>query len=562
VQQPTTPLFTLAQQSHQVVHETPISFQDLDLMFYYIMHVPQIFQEARGHLRAEYFDHGELSYALFWSVVCDLSDHYRQFDFHMVTNELNRRLSTNPIVTEELRDALTRPDITGIVFGAMCTVPGEPPCTEHALDLLRRFLHERTVVRPVTRLLSQGRNGNYPRDVMQFLEAATTQARRLDGMRDIPVGGAMPEIGSPLAPPSIYIPTGLSFIDPYIKGQRPGDCNGILGCYGSGKTTLGVQLTMENAQNSWHNHLTTGEPPKLSIFMSYEEPQSKVERRLWSYAARIRRDKLESMKSWSELTTPDNLEDYERTLSGAGSAGIIYSESERWDQARTWYNKTFRLFDMSGSEDFPAVGSGYVQEAAALISRVRELTGMEIGTVTIDYAGLMARRYMQANNINEEKMRYFLAGLGDMLRREIAEKNQCTVWLLHQFNGDQNKRSSTTLLHHSDAAEAKAFAENLAVCACLGTEDKLTGCRLLNFSKVRYYNDRSQSAPTLQIDGRFGCMIDVSHRFIVNPDTRSFMDPNTRNALEGQVSDRPQYGPVGHTARGTVGGVNLGLGRS
>jgi hypothetical protein len=135
--------------------------------------------------------------------------------------------------------------------------------------------------------------------------------------------------------------------------------------------------------------------------------------------------------------------------------------------------------------------------------------------------------------------------LGDSLRRTVAEKHQATVWLLHQFNGDQNKRSPTVLLHHSDAAESKAFAENLAACGCLGVEDKSTGCRLLNWSKVRYYNDRSQSAPTLQINGMFGGMTDVSNRFTPDANTRTFIDPHSRSTLEGDSPPPIRRGPPG-----------------
>lgn len=539
-------LFDVSQQAHQLPQTHSILSTDLDLMFIYIMRIPAVFLEAMAHIEPEYFDNEEIQYAIFWNTVRDLRRAYHQVSFDMVATEINRRLTLNPIVSDEVRCSMLQPNSNGLVWMAM-QQPVDPQDLNgtYARDLMRRFLHERTVIRPLARVASQARGNTYPQEFMQFLKAAVDQNSRIDGIRDIPIGGAMPARGSELPAPIQYVPTGMSFVDNYIKGQRQGDCNGLLGVFGAGKTTMGLQITLENAMNSYTQAMINGTTPELNVFLSYEEPQSKVEKRIWSYAARIRRDKLEEMRDWNVLTTQNNMEDYERGLSAAGPNGVLYSETERWDIARQWLNSSFVLLDMSGSENYPNAGAGYVDEAAAMLTRLAETRQQKLRCITMDYAGLMCKRHMGANGVNEERMRYYLANLGDSLRRTIAEKHQATVWLLHQFNGDQNKRSPTVLLHHSDAAESKAFAENLAVCGCLGVEDKATGCRLLNWSKVRYYNDRSQSAPTLQIDGMFGGMRDVSNRFTPDANTRTFIDPHSRSALEGEAPQPVRRGPPG-----------------
>lgn len=542
-------LFDMANQSHQLLHETPFNQAELDLLFIYIMRMPAIFNEAKAHLRPEYFDAVEAQYAVFWATVVDLEAQYHHVTYEMVAAEIQRRTASSHALSADVVYQVIREDREGLAYSVMLHPLTEQLSSDHARDLLRRFLHERTVARPITRIMSQSRGGSYPRNVMQLIDQASAQFRRIDAIRNVPIGGLMPQRGSPLPAPMQYTPTGLSFVDPYIKGQRKGDANGILGVFGSGKTTFGVQLALENAQNSYNAYLTgQAERPGLNVFLSYEEPESKVNKRLWAYAARIRRDKLETLQDWNQLTTPANIEPYERELSAAGVDGVIYSESERWDMAMPWYNSSFRLFDMSGSENFPAAGSGGVAEIVAMLSRLVEETGQPINSIVADYAGLICRRQMQTNNVSEEKTRFHLQSIGDDFRRQIAERFQCTAWLLHQFNGDQNKRSPTTLLHHSDASESKAFAENLAVCGCLGVEDKSTGCRLLNWSKVRYFQDRSQSAPTLQIDGRFGSMVDVSNRYVPDPGTSTFVDPQSRHTLEGDTVAAPRRvgrGPVG-----------------
>jgi hypothetical protein len=511
----TTRLFDVSQQSHQLVQTHSLLQADLDLLFIYIMRIPTVFQEAQAHLEPEYFDAHEIQYAIFWSALRDLMKTYNNISYEMVAAEINRRLTINPVVGDDIRYQMIQPNPNGLVWMLMCQ-HFEPSILNaaHARDLLRQFLIERTVIRPTSRVASQARNGTYPQDFMRFITQAMEQYQRVEAIRDIPLGGMMPERGAALPPPIQYVPTGLGFVDTYIKGQRRGDCNGLLGVFGSGKTTMGLQMALENAQNAALQAQMNNTVPELTVFLSYEEPQSKVEKRIWSYAAKIRRDKLEDMRDWNVLTQQHNMEAYERALSAAGDAGVQYSETERWDIAREWLNPAFVLLDMSGSENFPGAGNGYVDEAAALITRLSDQRQQPIRAVFADYAGLICKRYMESNGIAEERMRYYLNGIGDKFRRQIAERHNCTAWLLHQFNGDQNKRNPTTLL--------------------------------LSWSKVRYYQDRSAAAPTLQICGKFGGMIDVSNRYVPDPNTRSFIDPSSRSSLEGDATPRPaRRGPPG-----------------
>ncbi len=541
--------------------EQPITVAELDTMFLHLLRCPAVFSEAVTMLNSSHFERTvEPHYMILWSAMCELHQLYGQYTYETLVTTIVSRLQADPsCMLDRDRDALLRSDSEGIIWSSL-RCPEQELIPDFGRDLLRKFLRERAVVRPLKAIMNRNAGPGYIQSFAEVLRAANDDIQRIETLRQAPISGVMPRRGDPLPPPIEYTPTGIGFIDTFIRGQRVGDCNGILGVFGSGKTTLGIQLAVQNGRNYYKEHQETGKRPKISVFLSYEEPETKVQPRVWSNAAMLPRDKVENLR-WEDLTTQANLAQYEIQLAGdaARDGGYVHSESERWDITCNWLNTSFVLFDMSGSEKYPAAGSGYVDEVVAGLERIARERNADIGSVVIDYAGIMAKRHMQLKNISEDKLRHYIGGLGDALRRRVAEHFQATTWLLHQFNPEQNKRSPTTLLHHMDASESKSFAENLAVCGCLGTKDEATGCILMNWSKVRYYVNRSQSKPTLQIDGRFCRMIDVSDRFVPDAISRTFTDPNSMTNIEGTQRGPVSQGPPGRRPTVDLVGLNVEL---
>jgi hypothetical protein len=537
-------------------HSVTVSEQDIYCMFIYLMRSPAVFTEARRLLTPSLFRQHEVHWAVLWAAFATLVDQYGDWTMHALVYEIQRRVAADPqSMLPGDYDRLVRQDQSGLIW-AICQINQQDLLPDQGRDVLRRFLRERTVIFPLQDRLTQGAGQTYVADIAGLIEEAQSRIVRIEAMREIPIGEPMPAFGSPLPPPQVYNPTLIDHFDQYIRGQRPGDCNGLLGVYGSGKTTQMCHLAMKNAQNYYTQSLRLNVPKKLSVFGSYEEPETKLRPRIWSYAAQIKRDKIEKM-NWSLLTTQANLSDDDRRLAGGGSAGqIIASEQDRYDMARPVMNECFMLLDMSGSERYPNAGRGGVPELVGALERIRDERQQEIGTVHLDYAGLLCTRYMEANDEDPDRLRYHLRRLGDQLRQQIAEKFQCTVWLAHQFNGDQNKRAPTTLLHHSDAAESKAFAENLAACGCLGVKDKQTGCLLLNWSKVRYHESEIKTPAVLRIDYDYSRMV-MATNYQLDLTSGRFIDQSVASQIQGQAAMRPAHnprstGPVGFSPAGSI----------
>ena len=535
-------------------HTVQVSDAEIYHMFLYVMRCQAVYAEARPLLRPELFrPQTEAHWAVLWAALATLVDQYNNWTATTLVYEIDRRIAADPtalLPDDYLR--LVRQDEYGIVY-RIANTPQVELLAEQGRDILRRFLRERMIVFPLQTRLQQGADQTYVADISGILEDAQNRMMRIEALRDMPIAEAMPAFGSALPPPQIYIPTNITHFDTYIKGQRPGDCNGLLGVFGSGKTTQICQLALKNANNYFERAASLGPRvlPPLAVLLSYEEPEGKLRPRIWSNAAQIRRSTIEQM-DWSKLTTQQNLSDEDRQLSSHALArgGMVMSEADRYARACEWVNSSFVLLDMSGSERYPNAGRGGVAEIVGLLTRLREERGQEIGSVHIDYAGLLCTRFMEARDEDPDRLRYHLRRLGDQLRQQVAEKFQATVWLAHQFNGDQNKRAPTTLLHHSDAAESKAFAENLAACGCLGVKDPQTGCLLLNWSKVRYHEAENKVPAVLRIDYEYSRMV-MATNYQLDTTSGRFIDSSTATQIQGLTRRNPVgNGPEGFSPAG------------
>jgi hypothetical protein len=120
---------------------------------------------------------------------------------------------------------------------------------------------------------------------------------------------------------------------------------------------------------------------------------------------------------------------------------------------------------------------------------------------------------MDAIGAKDTELRHYLTKFVSLCRNKIAEQFGCTVWIFHQIKASMVTASSTKLFHHGDAAEAGAFAAELAVCGCMGVPDKETGCRRINFSKVRYKPGEEIPPLTVKLHRQFSMLEDVGNQY-------------------------------------------------
>jgi len=502
----------------------------LEWMLICAAHCPQFLQEMRALVQPHHFTH-EPPLKLLYIVLCASVDRYDGVTWETLASLASQELENDPTYgfTQQQMEILYRQDENGLFYQVVN--PGvEFNSVNEALgrELLEKFVNERTVVDPLRRVMNPSNTPGVPSEIGAFLEVISKQRDRLSTLKAIPEVDIAPEFGTQIEQASVFLKTGVDFIDTPLEGQRPGDCNGLLGPTGGGKTTLGVQMAVAAAKQAWTEAQELDEAPALSVYFSYEESGLKIRPRIWSDFFDIDRAKLETMADWGELTTQENLAPYERAMQQ--NQDDILSEADRYRLHHQQLKDCLKLVDMSGSDDFPNAGNGFVPEIVAYLSRYEP---RRIRSVFIDYAGLVCERWMQAQGMDESSYRNLLKTFGDRCRLEISSRFNCTTWVIHQLKGDAGNASPFKLMKHTDAAESRDFAVNMAACLCLGNADAATGCRLMNFSKVRYRPNEEAPPATLKIHSNFSRMEDVSTIYTADEMNRQFMSPSDRREVGG-----------------------------
>lgn len=352
--------------------------------------------------------------------------------------------------------------------------------------ILQRFVRARVIRDGIQRELLAVTNAGAPVHLNESLDRWTRRASAVNFIgRSVSNNAAMPEYGSTIVLPPKPEVTGLPWIDNYIGGFREGDIIGCVGPYAGGKTTMMATAAVRTAQN----YFARGQN-KLAVFICYEDGGDKMNHLFWSAAAHIdRRLFEEGADFWKSFSTSGAPKDYDRKLPENNNGKIVLGERERWELAREWLNRHFLALDFSAnSAHGPGYGSGGVEEIVSILSKVRDDTGMEIGLVAIDYAGLLLNRHLALDSRTKhaEQIWRQVQILPDELKTRVAVPFRATVLLAHQLaGGDIKNRPVYRYVDHLDCQGSKAFAENLHSCLCINKRDPDTGVSTINWSKIR-----------------------------------------------------------------------------
>ena len=468
---------------------------------------PEVFSEAYGKLLPVHFTQsGEVYYRYVWAAIIEHFEKYSKLpNYTELSTVVLSRLHANEVVDD---DVIKEADsLLNWMWGPLCPEYSLVPDAAH--EWLRALLHDRVVTKPLMQEIRKADMGggihlpSMVKDIVAKLENVdsvgikipdTCIPHDLNGEENVPT-----------------IPTGISFIDSRMSGgMQPGEVNVLLGPTGVGKTTLGMQLAVEGAR---YSHLRSKEfdaPKKQSVFLSYEISLREMQIRMMTYAAQIDKSRLEQVK-FDELSSRENLQDYERRrwkrqiMDGAEVPG----EKDRWNSAVPWLHDHMHLMDMSADQGDSNLGNGGIAEIKGTLDKInnqRDRAGFNV--IVIDWAGMVARQYLRAQNEQVDKLYYHeLYEFVSRIRRQIAKPYNCQVWVLHQLTGQANKKGPTARMHHSDAEGCSSFAVNAWFAFCLGNKDQSTNTCLLSATKTR--RGAGQDAVVCKIDGGFGRLLDA-----------------------------------------------------
>ena len=488
-----------------------------------------------GALKTEHFLEGDRVFKLVWSLATEFYETEGKLpSYKRMMNLAATYLKEMPdVLTEEEREDLES-FINGLGDPELWVSGDEDEADEPWLaKTIKRYRQESLIERTPGALKYKGQLLLESRD---YLESSLTE---LNEIEELSLDGPAPAFEFTWHK-SNYLAitaTRISFIDDFLGGGYvPGEVYGIMGPFGSCKTTLAVMLATNIAENA--DALFHSDSEQKWVFLvTYESSKSELQHRLVSYGANIARQSLTEMRGdIKKLSKPSSLKDYEKAKYKTELQNGIPVQGE---QTRAWnfvqmMNKRLVIVDMTGS-DVKNAGKGGrgVREISEVIGRELKQRGGTAAAVIVDYVGAMARREMAEMGKDDSYIRHFITKAPLLTRNLIAAKYQCPVWLFHQLSGAANKKTVTQTYHYTDAAESASFAENLDSCDIVtAQQEKEHLCRFFN-SKHR----RTAGSPEviIRIEGDFCRVVGTGDKYMLDPVTRTIRE---RSLVQASTSSK------------------------
>ena len=488
----------------------------LDFLFLHALRVDRVFQAVITNLQPEHLLHAhELHYR---GILCGAMLYYEQYNElptseALWTNTLRIMSRDETCGQEQLMEAKAAIDewFNETIHPQSALEPNM------AFDCLKQVLLERKIG-VAAQEISNNMNLSSAIDFGDFVDRIQQQHTMIQRIQHQELPLALPEVWE--ADTGDTMSTGVPFIDRMVGGSRPGDSNVLIGPSGVAKTLLGIQMLCGRAKAAYTREQQTGERQGISVYISYEDRLHSLRSRMLSCACQIHRDITRSISSYDELSTQDNMRDYERQLFVGREA---LCEQARYMAAQPWINEHIMLVDFSNHPDAMG-GAGGINEIRGLLGRVSEERERPIGETFIDYAGLTAQRYLEHRDGHTDRLVKELGEFVDKVGHQLSMPFNMVSWTLHQVNGKAQQASPTAKLSHTNAEWCKAFANNAYLAMVLGTKDVRSSACMLAATKTR--NARTPPPMVCRIAGELSCLQDATQELQIDPMSNSLKPRN------------------------------------
>lgn len=521
--------------------------EDLEDLVVHMIRVRPVFDESRRLMKTSDWSYDdERHYLLVVDCLFRLAEDGKypgEVPYLALHGEVCKAFADDPILSKAdhlVVDVVGRPQDAephrGLLYFAYKELDPADLSVDYGLDLLQRFLRERQVFDAARRVID-GATGRTVGNFGQILGGLGVVDQAISAIGSNPVETFLPEGWRPN--PIRTTSTGIDWLDRLIGGQAHRDVNGLLGPFAGGKTTLAIQMAVSRARflrAARFLKLPGFERPRVVVYTSYEEDiDPDIRARSACFGARIDKDRLEALESLAELSRTGQLFPYEHEMykEMRVKPEEMIGEYERLLLAQEEFNHGLYFMDMKND----GRGQGWVPELAAQLERAKSRYGWEqIDTVIVDYTKVMVRRHLKAQKLDiDRNLRHYINDTPMTVRLEIAERQNCTVWLLHQLSGEANQRSPVAELSHAHAGEAKDFAENLTNCLVLGVKDAATQVSRVFYTKGRR-SKNSGNAALVRIDGRLGRILSADEDYMVAKDQKRITSRSLHNQIHGPAT--------------------------
>ena len=499
----------------------------LEMMLCVLITNADAFVSVNGLLSPKHFEDVSPHLSVIWNAVTQLYAENNELpDQHMIATTVAALVDDDPdAMDDEGLDAVNSFLAYAYELNSKSHLATNKVYADWAIRQVQRFLEERLAIRVSTELITAYNViDNLPLKSQQIADEANRIAEISVGEQLI----AYPSdwLEDPEAS-TIRISTGLPYFDKYMRGGiARGEVASLMGPYGAGKSTFAYMLGVNWARRSYvESCLNPDLRPEVSFVISYEDRLYEMRQRGLGYAAELPVDTATALSQpdvRNHLSTRDHLKEYERErFADAIQRGEpVLGEQERIQHAVQIINQHMVYLDMTGYTK-PGVGGGGLNEIARVISQELRKRNARCGMVIIDYVGAMVKRYMATNNSPIAELRHYIQSTPGDARSRIANVFDCPVWLFHQLTGAANNLKSGVVASHTEAAEAKNYAENLNWSFSLGQPNERS---LAILACTKHRGAKAMPPSVIRIDGNMYTIICADAKYMVNPRGKTIVD--------------------------------------
>lgn len=508
-------------------------------------------------------------HALVWRVTRDFYKHHSELpDKNHIFTELHNLLKGDESLLDEEEREETDEFIEFVYDDAEHTkkMPTSAKCAEYAIRTCREFLEDQLAQDTREKVL---KSDTIPADLPGFLSDIQQQVEMAQSLTAPQVDVLYPE-GWDKEDPITMTPCNVPVLDNFFGGGMVGgEVYVFMGPFGSCKTTIAVQTAVNMARRAAQMY-ATGQCPEgkkpVAILISTEMDKREARRRCLSYAAQIPRKTLTKIKSLDELSkaskpgaTPATK--YEKRLfkkkDGDDDDQPFMNEYERATYKSKMLNEHLLFVDCSGTDEkYRNAGAGGMGEIASIIgAELRRRKDIYPIFACLDHASALANRMIEGSDEHTNNdLRHILKRIPQIGGRLLAKRYNIPLLVMHQLNGDANGRSPVADIHHTDAAECKAFAEyaDFAVVTGPPTED---GRQLARFLCTKHRREPPAGYAIVKINGRFNEVLDVSKDYVIDHNQRQIVHKDELKAFKTKDAQKKQKAAQAHN--GAMSQINV-----
>lgn len=402
------------------------SEQDMELLMYHLVRVPEVIQAALRVLKLENFTPiVERKERLLWAISRDYFTEYKSpIPEQVMLAEIQKRTKGSTEFDNE-----TVQGVYQKVYLYFQAWEGKiEPCAPYVIGVLNAFLYFKNVYDQLELHFKSGTSN--PEMINSILE------------RSKEAEVTAPMVVEPFALDSEddfnttpRVPTGVYHVDMLLDGgARPGEAYGFIAPSGGGKTTQSNQMACEYAARGNHVFVFTYEQPPDNDYMLPVRV----------FASRIPRSRMKEIRKLEDFTS---------------------EEKNRFLQAKQDIDRYLHFVDFSGCGGNAQAGSGGADEVERVLEGYRK-QGIKPGAFIIDWFWPMVLRTTPEM---EEGARRAFAKNQVLQFKQLAGKMKCWCWINQQLTSAEAGKKKTP--EWNAAAELKSFAEYLDFCFVLGRLD-------------------------------------------------------------------------------------------